>query len=112
MLKLQKNFRLYQWVILAVALTIALAFIAPEQLGILVLKATYVSTALVIGYWADRIIFYYARPHDLGKEAWREIRGHVVKDQRVESAYRAYSLSMLRRAIIVAAVVIAFALGL
>ncbi len=112
MLNFQKKFRMWQWVALAVAFTGALVFVAPHQLGVLLLKATYITIALAVGYYADRIMFYYARPHELHKDAWVETTTHTFKSERCEAAYRAYSLAMIRRAIVVAAVVIAFALGL
>ncbi len=110
--KLSKSLRMWQWVSLGIIFSTTLYFVAPQQLGLLLLKATYITIAIAIGYWADRIIFYYARPHKMEAEAWREVIGHTVKDERIESAYRAYSLAMLRRAIVVGAVVLAFCLGL
>lgn len=110
--KLQQKFRMWQWVALAIAFTAALYFIAPQQLGVLLLKATYITIALAIGYYADRVMFYYARPHEMLNAAWVETTTHTHKSERCEAAYRAYSLAMIRRAIVVAAVVIAFALGL
>ncbi len=112
MLNFQKSFRMWQWVVLAIIFIVAIFFVAPQQLGILLLKATYITIALAVGYYADRIMFYYARPHELHKDAWVETGTHTFKSERCEAAYRAYSLAMIRRAIIVAAVVIAFALGL
>ncbi len=112
MSKLQKKFRMWQWVALAIICVAVLIFIAPQQLGVLLLKATYITTGLAVGYYADRVIFYYARPHEMAAQSWREKIGHTVKNERIESAYRAYSMAMIRRAIIVGSVVIAFALGL
>ncbi len=112
MSKLQKKFRMWQWAVLAVVGVATLFFIAPQQIGILLLKTTYITSALAIGYYADRVIFYYARPHQMRNDAWIETSTHTFKSERCEAAWRAYSLAMIRRAIVVAAVVIAFALGL
>lgn len=112
MLKLQHKIRMWQWIVLGFFLTAVLYFVAPQQLGILLLKATYICIAIAIGYYADRVMFYYARPHKMAQDAWIETSTHTFKSERCEAAYRAYALSMLRRAIVVAAVVIAFALGL
>ncbi len=103
--------RLWQWLAIATGLTVIIALIAPQQIAILLLKATNVTAAIFIGYWADRIIFDYARPNELLKEAKRDGTS-AAKQAQIECAYHAYALAMLRRAIIVSAVVIAFALGL
>lgn len=112
MLKSKLSFRMWQWVLLGIICTAGLYFVAPQQLGILLLKATYITIAIAIGYYADRVIFYYARPHNMANDAWVETTTHTYKTQRCEAAYRAYAIAMLRRAIIVGAVVIAFCLGL
>lgn len=108
----QQKFRMWQWVLLGAICTAGLYIVAPQQLGVLLLKATYITVALAVGYYADRVIFYYARPHKMAKDAWIETSTHTFKSERCEAAYRAYTFAMLRRAIVVGAVVIAFCLGL
>lgn len=112
MKQLQKTVRMWQWAILAAVSVSALGWLFPEQLGVLLLKSAYITTALTIGYYADRVLFYYARPHELKNEAWRETTTHTYKSERIESAWRAFYFAMIRRAVIVGAVTIAFALGL
>ncbi|PIE46395.1 MAG: hypothetical protein CSA44_00090 [Gammaproteobacteria bacterium] len=110
--KLSKKIRMWQWMVIAAVGIGVIYIVAPQQLGILLLKATYITIAIAIGYYADRVIFYYARPHKMREDAWVQTSTHTFKSERCEAAYRAYSAAMIRRAIIVSAVVIAFALGL
>lgn len=86
-------------VTLAVAIVLALlvAALAPQQLPVTVYKLSLISIAALVAYWIDREIFPYARPDRFLSDLDR----HSVE----------FCFSMLRRAIIVAAVVIAVALG-
>lgn len=107
-----KKIRMWQWIGISAGFIGALALVAPEQIGVLALKSTLISIAAVTGYYIDRCLFPYARPHIAREEAWRETSAHTFKDERIESAYRAYHANMIRRAIVVAGTMIAFALGL
>lgn len=84
--------RLSVWIIIALALTLMVGVLAPHQLGVTLYKLSLVSLAAVLGYWIDRSVFPYARPHET---APKELS---VKTQ-------------IRRAIVIAAVIIAIALG-
>lgn len=88
-----RGIRLLDWWIIALALIAIIVFIAPQQLGITVYKLSLVSLSAVAGYRLDRSIFPYARPDnkELSEQA-RSAAGH-------------------RRAIIVAAAMIAVSLG-
>jgi hypothetical protein len=78
---------------LATALALAvLGWLAIDQLGIIYKKSILVAVAAVLGYYIDRAAFPYARPHDF-------------KDGSI------FAACMLRRAIIMAAVTLAMALG-
>ncbi|MFH1493740.1 MAG: putative holin [Pseudomonadota bacterium] len=79
------------------ALCLIVFVIAPQQLAIAAYKLFLITLAGVAGYWIDREIFPYARPDTF-------ISNHC-NDIRLASA-------MLRRAIIVAAAMIAVGLGL
>ncbi len=84
--------RLFLWILITIALTLAVAYLAPYQLTVTLYKISLVSLAAVLGYWIDRAVFPYARPHDLPQGNYRNI-------------------SMMRRVILMAAIIIAIALG-
>lgn len=85
-------FRMSQYAALSAAFLLALYFLSPAQLPVVLWKAGLLSFAGFIGYWLDRHLFPYARPHI-----------YFVPENR--------SWAMIRRTIIVAAVIIGFALG-
>jgi hypothetical protein len=103
------------WLLIAVLLIAVIAVIAPKQLPVALFKLTLVSLAAVLGYQLDRSLFPYARPDSYLKLDWRCVGGRCTRDadyQVVSGYQRVFALAMLRRAIIVAAVVIGVALGL
>ena len=84
--------RLLGWLFFTVLLILAIAWLSPPQLPVMLYKVAMVTMGAVLGYWIDRALFPYARPHK-------------CKDW-------AYSLTMLRRALIVLACVLGMTLGL
>ena len=83
------------WVGGAALLSLGIVYlVAPHQIPIVLLKLSEVSLGAFAGYWIDRNIFPYARPHACAKNT------------------ALFSTAMLRRAIIVAATMVAFALAL
>lgn len=70
--------------------------VSPVQLPVVAYKALLVTTGANVGYLVDRTLFPYGRPHTFASD-----------DQRYLFAF-----AMMRRAIIVAAVVIGFAVAL
>lgn len=103
------------WLAIAAALPAAIAVVAPAQWPVVLYKASLVSLAAVLGYWFDRALFPYARPDGYLVRDWRygtaAPEGDV--DHPVVTAYaRIYSAAMVRRAIVVAAVVFGMAAGL
>lgn len=88
-----KKIRMLDWVAIAVALTLAIAFLAPQQLGVTLYKLSLVSLAAAVGYWIDRSLFPYARPDDLS-----------LDHTETAAAY-------LRRAIVVGACIVGVSLG-
>lgn len=88
-------FRMWVWA--AIGLTVLFLIGRPEQVLVVAYKASLVSIAAFIGYWVDRNLF-----SSFG-EAGRLDKNHDA----MWSVHAAY-----RRALIVAAVVLAFALGL
>ncbi|HBV4277099.1 TPA: putative holin [Klebsiella michiganensis] len=63
--------RLRNWIILAVALLAAIAFISPEQLGVTLYKLSLVSIAAILGYHLDRALFPYASPGSYLTKNWK-----------------------------------------
>lgn len=87
-LNLRDILRTWPWLAGALITTAIVAFIAPYQVGVLIWSLTKLCWGAYLGYWIDRTIFPYARPHD-------------------EPGY----LPQLRRALIIAAVEIALGVG-
>lgn len=79
--------RMWAWPIAAAILLVVLN--RPEQISVLIYKGIIVTTAIWVGYWADRNLF-----------------GRIDHNAHADQPLH------LRRAIIVAAVVLGFALGL
>lgn len=83
--------RAWPWLALAIAITVVVFVIAPHQLGVLAWSLSKLAFGAYLGYWIDRSIFSYARPGDLPNTS-RHMAG-------------------LRRAIIIAASILALGLG-
>lgn len=84
--------RMFDWLVIAAVLLVIVYLIAPQNLPVVIYKLALVSLAGLMGYRLDRSLFPYARP-----------------DQCAESVT---GMAMLRRAIIVAAFMIAVSIGL
>ena len=102
--------RLRGWLVAAVLLLLIIALVSPQQLPVVVYKLSLISLAAVLGYWLDRSLFPKARPgqylkHDerlMAEGRWPVQTGlHLV-----------FAAALLRRALIVAAVCLAVAMGL
>lgn len=103
------------WLAIAVALLALIAIVSPVQLPVVAYKASLIALAAVLGYWLDRALFPYARPDGYLVRDWRlgteAPQGDA--DYPIVPAYLpAFCHAMLRRAIVIAAVVIGVALGL
>lgn len=110
--------RLSGWLFITLALALLVALLAPQQLPVSLYKLSLVTLAGVVGYWLDRSLFPYARPdHFLacedelpptmdhqGPSVFRE----VLRDP---DQLRLAGVCMLRRALIVAATMVAMGLG-
>lgn len=83
--------RLTVYLLVSVALTVLIACLQPTLMPVTLYKFSLVALAAWAGYWIDRALFPYSRPHML--------RG---SDKNAAA---------LRRAVLVAAVVLAIALG-
>lgn len=111
--------RMWDWGVVALVLLVLVAFLAPHQLPVSLYKLSLVALAAVAGYWIDRSLFPYARPDlflglDLSDEleedgpdgTWLETSGMAD-----DVLLRTMGVCMLRRAIIVAAAMLAVGLG-
>lgn len=94
--------RMAGWLCIALVLAAAVWLLAPQQLPVTLYKLSLVSMAAVAGYWLDRSLFPYARPD----RVFRELRQAGYLEQCM-----ALSAAMLRRALIVAAAMLAVGLG-
>jgi len=90
--------RIGPWLILAIITTVVVAWLYPHQLGVLLWSLTKLCWGAYLGYWIDRSIFPYARP-----DAFNPDRD--PKDRTL------WELLMLRRALIIAAALLALGLG-
>ena len=89
---LEKLPRLTIWIVIAMMLTVGIGLLAPYQLPVTLYKVSLVVLAAVLGYWVDRSLFPYARPDK----------------PKIDCSK---STAMIRRAIVVSAIIIAIALG-
>ncbi|MDP9990909.1 hypothetical protein J2W28_002079 [Variovorax boronicumulans] len=126
-----KNFsRLLPWLIISVFLAIFAQFLQATSpgnvLAVSVYKAHLLSLGGWIGYWLDRALFPYDRPHTYLEEPEEvpqppvihatahprnEAFPYVEPLAMAEAIAPAYGYAMLRRAIIVAAALICVGLG-
>ncbi len=93
--------RMAGWLLIAVGLAAAVGLLAPHQLPVTLYKLSLVVAAAVVGYWLDRSLFPYARPDDL----------LAMWSQEPLPKFLAFGAAMLRRALIVAAAMLAVGLG-
>ena len=87
--------RMADWVIAAALLTLLVWLLAPQQVPVTVYKLSLVALAAVAGYWIDRSIFPYARPNP-----------YTAGEQPLQ-----FAAAQVRRALIVAAAMLAMGLG-
>ena len=129
--------RLTSWWVIAGVLSFAVLFLNPGQLPVSLFKLNLIALAAVAGYWIDRSIFPYARPNI---DALRlleplpefEVSRHEVAQGVVETDHGEvplkefeaalsgwphygelyyFAATQIRRALIVAATILAVSLG-
>lgn len=81
----------WPWLVLALLATLAVFFIAPHQVAVLVWAISKICIGAYIGYWLDRSMFHQARPPEVSEP----LRHHA----------------RYRRAIIIAAAILAMGLS-
>ncbi|SFT74058.1 putative holin [Halomonas saccharevitans] len=101
--------RALPWLLLALLATAVVAWLAPYQLGVLVWSLSKLAFGAYLGYWIDRTIFHYARPHDFFRKANR-LAAQDLRNGARHLRHQA-SLATLRRAAVMAAAILALGLG-
>jgi len=111
------------WLLAAIVLSVLVLLLAPQQLPVSVYKLSLIALAAVAGYWIDRSLFPYARPDsfwglDADDDDPDELATSGPDGEQLNVALsseqpmlRLMGIAMLRRAIIVAAAMIAVGLG-
>ena len=115
------QWRMKGWLLAALALALLVWLMAPQQLPVSLYKLSLVAMAAVAGYWIDRSLFPYARPDCFlapdDAETVELQPGDVPGEcgAVIEVAPDAQPIllaaAMLRRAVIVAATMLAVGLG-
>ena len=121
----RRYWRMNDWLLAALVLSLAVWWMAPQQLPVSIYKLSLVALAAVVGYWIDRSLFPYARPdvflemktEDNRFPPLRPLECDDESDSCVliarpdEALLRVMGICMLRRAIIVAATMLAVGMG-
>lgn len=109
--------RLSGWLFITLLLVLAVLLLAPQQLPVSLYKLSLVSLAAVVGYWIDRSLFPYARPDtflpadvELPAQA-ADAAPVLLEAEHCPDSMRLAGVCMLRRAVIVAATMVAMGLG-
>ena len=97
--------RLSVWLFISIGLLAMLALLNPQQLPVVLYKLSLVSFGAVLGYWIDRALFPYARPHCF-------LFPREPNSCGPEHINTAISLLMIRRAVVIFAVILGLTLGL
>jgi len=107
--------RLFAWILFSTLLFAGLFFVHPQQAAVAYYKFALVLGGAVVGYWLDRSTFPYARPDGFLKDFWQKGTSEPLNQadfEVVEEYKTVYALVMLRRAIIMSAVILGVTLGL
>ena len=113
-----KHGRLLSWVIAALCLMAIIGAVSPTQLPVVLYKLALVSVAAIIGYHLDRALFPYASPGSYLKDKWQKretkLRGREGKPEYpvCDGYLNVFAMVVLRRALIVGAVILGVTLGL
>lgn len=118
--RLRRPPRLSGWLSIAIALAALVWAIAPQQLPVSLYKLSLVTLAGVVGYWLDRSMFPYARPDEFLPDTRRALNLSdlppgdgpcTLMVAPEEAQLRLAGTAMIRRAVIVAATMLAMGLG-
>jgi hypothetical protein len=127
--------RLLNWYLVAITLFAIITLISPQQLPVVAYKLSLVLLSAVVGYHLDRALFPYASPGGYLYNDWKEFGPDFYTKQYIESLenneqpeamdskmcaeypvldeYRTlFAVVLIRRALIVSAVILGVTLGL
>lgn len=122
--------RLLKWYVVAIFLLSVITLLSPQQLPVVMYKLALVLLSAVIGYHLDRALFPYASPGSYLYQDWRsqgknyytklyvkegedEIPTKYAAEYPVLDEYRTlFAVVLIRRALIVSAVILGITLGL
>jgi hypothetical protein len=66
------------WLLVAAPFLVVVIVVAPYQLTVLAWSLAKQALAVTLGYWADRTVFPYARPHEHPDNPWFQIRRALI----------------------------------
>lgn len=101
--------RMGLWLYASIALLAALYLIAPHMAQVVLFKLCLITVAAWLGYWISRALERGRRPHELKEHAFQHRENG--RPERADHLEARAELLLLRRTIIVAAAMIAAALG-
>lgn len=99
------NLRMLDWLVYAIVLVALIWIVAPQAIPVMINKLALATLGGIVAYRLDRSLFPYARPDEL-------IEQISLDHDWTQAEAIVFSMAMIRRAIIVAAVVLAVSLGL
>lgn len=103
--------RMVLWFLISLVLMAFIAVTAPQQLPVSIYKLSLITTAAWVAYWLDRSLFPYARPDAFMSRPFSVGAPYCPQKVVNPEQQHAFCLAQLRRAIIIAAAMIAVALG-
>ena len=110
------RYRLLLFIFTVVLLLTSLAMLAPEQLPVIAYKLAVVLLPAITGYLFDLAVNHFSQPSGMLENDWVKNPNADEPGQAdypiVRGYKRVFSAASLRQAIIIAAFVIGFALGL
>jgi hypothetical protein len=104
--------RMAPWLWISVLLIALVGIFQPHLLPVSLYKLSLISTAAWLAYWIDRALFPYARPDAFLDQAWSlgtPLTSKVLPTEYIPLV--AFAVAQIRRAVIIAAAMIAVALG-
>lgn len=102
--------RLFGWQLTAALLLVVIALVSPQQLPVVIYKISLIALSAVLGYWLDRSLFPKAT---LGQYLVYDPTFMARGVYPIKPGYeQVFAVALIRRAIIVAAVCLAVAMGL
>lgn len=134
-IKKLSQIRLFKWYLVAITLFAIITLLSPQQLPVVAYKLSLVLLSAVVGYHLDRALFPYASPGGYLYNDWKEFGPDFYTKQYIESLennehpeamdskmcaeypvldeYRTlFAVVLIRRALIVSAVILGVTLGL